>query len=138
MKSFSRQFGGMPKVLEESRQFLGEVIADIGWQDREIDLQLAIGEVMQNVIRYGFEGGRADGEITMALSFDGTLLTCNVSDNAPPSNPDEWMLNAEKRRPDEGGYGLSIIDAIADSYEVFPGEDGNTSKIVFSKQGKEG
>ena len=138
MKSFSRQFGGMPKVLEESRQFLSEVIADIGWQDREIDLQLAIGEVMQNVIRYGFEGGRGDGEITMALSFDGTFLTCNVSDNAPPSNPDEWMLNAEKRRPDEGGYGLSIIDAIAVSYEVFPGDDGNTSKLVFSKQGEEG
>ena len=137
MKSFSRQFGGMPVVLEDSRRFLNEVLADIGWSAREIDLQLAIGEVMQNVIRYGFEGGREDGVITMSFEFDGQTLVCDVTDNAPPSNPENWMLNAEKRRPDEGGYGLSIIDAIADTYDVFPGEDGNRSHLVFSGQASE-
>ena len=132
MQQFSRQFGGMPADLELSRRYLNEVLTQIGWAAREIDLQLAIGEVMQNVVRYGFEGGREDGVITMSFTFDGIKLTCAISDNAPPSNPEEWMPNAEKRRPDEGGYGLSIIEAIADSYDVTPGADGNTSYLVFS------
>ena len=129
---FSQQFGGMPTALEESRRFLSDVLAQIGWADREIDLQLAIGEVMQNVVRYGFEGGREDGVITMSFAFDGTHLECSIADNAPPSNPEEWMPNAEKRRPDEGGYGLSIIEAIAERYDVTPGAEGNTSFLVFS------
>ena len=138
MKTFSQTFGGMPKDLEESRRFLKAVLDDIGWSHRDIDLQLAIGEVMQNVVRYGFEGGREDGVITMSFTFDGTVLICDVKDNAPPSNPDEWMLNAEKRRPDEGGYGLSIIEAISDQYDVLPSDEGNTSTLRFSDQQAKG
>ena len=132
MTEFSRQFGGQPEALKESRDFLNEVLAQIGWQDRGIDLQLAIGEVMQNVIRYGFEGGRDDGIITIDFQFEGSTLICFIRDNAPASNPEEWMLKAAARRPNDGGHGIRIIEAIADSYEVIPGEDGNTSKMVFS------
>ena len=133
MTEFSRQFGGQPEALKESRDFLNEVLAQIGWEDREIDLQLAIGEVMQNVIRYGFEGGRDDGIITIDFQFEGQKLSCSIRDNAPASNPDEWMLRAAARRPNEGRHGLRIIEAIADSYEVIPSDDGNTSKLVFSE-----
>ena len=138
MVSFEKQFQGMPKDLEDSRRFLSKVLKEIGWTHREIDLQLAIGEVMQNVVRYGFDGGRKDGIITMSFEFDGECLTCSVKDNAPPSNPDEWMLKAEERRPDEGGYGLSIIDAIAEKYEVIPGDNGNISRLTFRDQSSEG
>lgn len=146
MAVFEKTFGGMPSDLEESRRYLSFVLGEIGWSAREIDLQLAIGEVMQNVVRYGFNGGSADGTITMRFEFDGTSLICEVKDNAPPSNPDEWMLKAEERRPDEGGYGLSIIEAIAKKYEVFPGShadgvsggEGNISKMTFVDQQAEG
>lgn len=138
MQSFEQHFKGIAKELEESRRFLSMVLKEIGWQHREIDLQLAIGEVMQNVVRYGFDGGREDGTVTMSIEFDGTQLICTVKDNAPPSNPDEWMLKAEERRPDEGGYGLSIIDAIAERYEVIPGDKGNISRLTFRDQPLEG
>ena len=132
MAQFEQSFIGLDTSLQESRQFVSSVLAEIDWSDREIDLQLAIGEVTQNIIRYAFKGGDAQGLMTVAFDFRDQVLTCTITDNAPPVDPSNWMAKAEKRRPDEGGYGLTIISAIADEYEVKPLTDGNQSRLVFS------
>ncbi|MCE2518106.1 MAG: ATP-binding protein [Alphaproteobacteria bacterium] len=128
--NYSQSFTGVPSSLEETRVFINKILKEMNWTDREIDLQLAIGEVTQNVVRYGFKGGDPDGVFTLDIEIDDKVLTCAISDNAPPSNPDDWMIKAEARRPDEGGYGLSIIDAIADQYTVTPGDTGNISRTA--------
>ena len=131
MKRFEQQFNGLDTSLKESRLFVSSVLADIGWQDREIDLQLAIGEVTQNVIRYGFNGGDEHGVMTISFDFADESLICVITDNAPPVDPKDWHAKAEQRRPDEGGYGLTIIQEIADDYQFNPLEDGNSSRLVF-------
>lgn len=136
MTSYSQSFPGIPASLEESRNFVNTILQEMGWADREIDLQLAIGEVTQNVIRYGFNGGDENGVLTIDIEIDDHELKCSIRDNAPPSNPDDWMIKAEARRPDEGGYGLSIIDAIASEYRVEPSQDGNCSYLVFTRAPK--
>lgn len=136
MKTYSQSFTGVPASLEETRVFISTILTEMNWIDREIDLQLAIGEVTQNVVRYGFKGGDDKGVFTLDVEIDDDCLRCSIRDNAPPSNPDDWMIRAEARRPDEGGYGLSIIDAIADEYTVTPGEAGNLSYLVFSRTAK--
>ena len=136
-KSFSQSFSGVPASLGLSRAFINDVLTEMGWLDREIDLQLAIGEVTQNVIRYGFQGGREDGEMTINITIDADKMICDIADNAPASNPDDWMVKAEARRPDEGGYGLSIIQAVAEEYSVHPSESGNVSHLVFTRLAKE-
>ena len=141
MKSFSREFDANPKALEESRRFLAQMLDEIGWSSREIDLQLAIGEVMQNIVRHGFgdgmEGGgmdddSRDGKITMTFKFNGDSLVCEIADNAPPANPDEWTNSADAKKPEEGGYGLLIIRAIADDYQISADKKGNRSTLVFN------
>ena len=134
MQRFEKQFIGLDTSLKESRQFVSSVLAEIGWSDHEIDLQLAIGEVTQNVIRYGFKGGDENGVMTLAFDYSDQGLICTITDNAPPVDPKDWHDKAEKRRPDEGGYGLSIISEIADEYQIIPLIDGNSSRLVFAPQ----
>ena len=134
MQHFEKNFVGLDTSLRDSREFVSHVLATIDWADREIDLQLAIGEVTQNIIRYGFKGGDDNGVMTINFDYNGQELICEILDNAPPVDPKNWMENAEKRRPDEGGYGLTIISTIADDYQVTALEKGNRARLVFSPQ----
>lgn len=128
------QFDGTKESLPKSRDFIQRALANLGWQEREIDIQLAIGEVMQNIIRYGFDGGSSDGRIGIHLELIDGELHCRINDTGRPSNPETWLGNAEKRRPVDGGYGLSIIHALTRVYEVEPQDAGNTSHLVFPAQ----
>lgn len=119
-------------ALPKSRTFIRQTLKSLSLEQREMDIQLALGEVMQNIIRYGFEGGNEAGEVTIFMGMVDGELECHFEDNGNPSNPETWLGNAAKRRPTEGGYGLSIIEAIARLYEVEPLENGNRSRLVFS------
>jgi anti-sigma regulatory factor (Ser/Thr protein kinase) len=135
-KRFSETFTGVPASLESSRRFIHNILDEMGWADREIDLQLAIGEVTQNIIRYGFQVMDPGNQFTIEIHIDATVMRCVIRDNAPLSNPDDWLTRAKLRRPDQGGYGLSIIDAIADEYTIDPSRNGNVSCLMFSRESK--
>lgn len=135
-KSYSETFTGVPASLELSRRFIHNILEEMGWVDREIDLQLAIGEVTQNIIRYGFRAIEPGNEFTIEIHIDDARMRCVIRDNAPLSNPDDWLTRAKLRRPDEGGYGLSIIEAIADEYTIDPSRNGNVSCLMFSREAK--
>ncbi len=131
LKRFEQSFVGIAASLDHSREFVRLVLSDIGWQDREIDLQLAIGEVMQNTIRHGFKGGTDLGVINITITYYQGQMVCEIADNAARSRPTEWAAMARRRRPDEGGYGLSIIEALCDDYTVIPDDSGNVSRLTF-------
>ena len=135
-QSFKQSFRGLDTSLQETRQFLTAVLAEIGWNDREIDLQLAVGEVTQNIIRYGFNGGDVSGVMSIVFDYQDNVLTATITDNAAPVDTSTWGMKAEERRPDEGGYGLAIIKEIADEFDVQPLENGNVTRLVFSSQSK--
>ena len=123
--------------LAKSRAFVDNSLKTFGWQDQAIDVQLAIGEVMQNIIRHGFNGGADDGTIVLEMALSGDDLECVISDTAPASKPEEWLALGQKRQPDEGGHGLTIIKELTSSYDVQPADGGNRSRLVFAARSRD-
>ena len=104
-------------------------MADAGWGGRELDVVIAVGEVLQNIIRHGFAGGSARGRITMVLEIRRDALLVEIDDTAPPSLPSSWSANG--REAHEGGLGLNMIHSIASEVRFAPTVGGNHVSLRF-------
>ncbi|MGC6485821.1 MAG: ATP-binding SpoIIE family protein phosphatase [Candidatus Puniceispirillales bacterium] len=138
MRSRSCTLPSTIESLAKSRAFVADGLQSFGWQDRTIDIQLAVGEVMQNIIRHGFNGGNPEGSISMELTLNDGNLVCLITDTAPASRPETWLANSENRPPEEGGLGMGIIHELTQSFDVEPGEGNNRSRLVFAGSGQDG
>ena len=127
------QFSAVPEQLSAARNCIRGFLTAQGWGSQEMDVNIAAGEVMQNIIRYGFSGGDPSGFFTIEMSVDGDELGLSFTDTAPPSDPKTW--SAEHRNAEDGGHGLAMVRAVVDSYEFKMLENGNQAKLVFKKQG---
>lgn len=136
------RFCTLPSTIESlarSRNFISDGLNSFGWQDRAIDIQLAIGEVMQNIIRHGFGGGNPDGSITMEMSITkDDDLVCLITDTAPASDPEKWINKTDDRPPEEGGLGVDIIHELTQKFTVEPEDGNNRSCLVFAATGEDG
>ena len=119
-----------PESLSQVRQDISVLLEKAGWQSKQMDISLAIGEVLQNIIRYGFKGGSNDGQIEIELSIKDTNLSFVIIDNAPPSDPAGWVTT--HRAPEDGGLGLNLIDALADDVKYHMLDNGNKAVLVFT------
>ena len=122
-------FPAMPESLSAARSYVRGVLQSLNQADRELDVNIAVGEILQNIVRYGFDGGHPDGEFTIQFIKIDAGLKITINDNASPSNPDEWS-NAH-RKPEEGGHGLALVHAIASSVEFKMLEQGNCVNLEF-------
>lgn len=120
-----------PESLSQVRQDISVLLQQAGWQDRQMDISLAIGEVLQNIIRYGFAGGSNEGHIQIELSLSNDRLSFVITDNAPPSDPSGWVTT--HRPPEDGGLGLNLIDALADEVRYTMLSAGNQAELSFYK-----
>ena len=120
-----------PECLSQVREDVNACLEDAGWEERQMDVSLALGEVLQNIIRYGFEGGSNDGTIYIDFSASPDELTLVITDNAPPSDPDLWVTT--HRPPEDGGMGLNLIKALASEVRFSMREDGNQAELKFGK-----
>lgn len=103
------------------------------------DLKLATTEACGNAIRHAY--GDEDGVVRVEFELTPTSIRVTVEDDgyglpslrsweAAPHTPD-GLLDGEN----EGGMGLSIIKAIADSVEITPsGFAERGTRVVFTKQ----
>ena len=122
-------FAAVPENLRPARSAVRRYMADAGWDGRDLDVVIAIGEVLQNIIRHGFAGGSARGRITMSLEISGGALFVRIDDTAPPSLPSSWSSNG--REAHEGGLGLNMINSIASEMRFTPTADGNHASLTF-------
>ena len=120
-----------PESMSQVRQDISVLLEQAGWQDRQMDISLAIGEVLQNIIRYGFAGGSNEGHIQIKLSLSNDRLSFVITDNAPPSDPSGWVTT--HRPPEDGGLGLNLIDALADEVRYTMLSAGNQAELSFYK-----
>lgn len=123
------QFAAIPENLGVARSFLRNYMASAKWHGRDLDVVIAIGEVLQNVVRHGFSGGSQNGVIKMLAIIQNGDLTIIIEDNAAPAMPSEWSDGG--REAYEGGLGLGIVKRIADSVEFRPTATGNRAKLLF-------
>lgn len=130
------RFPAIPPSLKASRNFIRSALVSLNLKDHETDIQLAIGEVMQNIIRHGYGGGDSAGHITVKIHFNEEegQFSCWIRDTAPPAHEGGWIIDRPRTpaTPENGGIGLGLIHAIAERYEITPGEAGNLFHLVFA------
>ncbi len=127
----SFEFTAIPEQLSAARNCIRGFLQAQGWAAMEMDVNIAAGEIMQNIIRYGFEGGDSEGRFEIEMTIDGSALSLIFRDTAPPSDPTNW--NAAHRTAEEGGHGLVMVRAIAEVVEFEMLEAGNQARLVFRK-----
>ena len=124
------RFAPVAESLSAARACVRGVLNSHGYGDKEMDVNIVIGEILQNIIRYGFDGGDASGEFKMQFFLFDNALDVVITDNAPPSDSQTW--NNAHRKPEEGGHGLTLVNAIAQSVNFDMLEAGNRATIRFA------
>ena len=125
-------FPALPESLSAARNCVRGVLQSLDRADKEMDVNIVVGEILQNIIRYGFDGGSKDGTFTIQFAANQTDLVITVTDNAPPSDPTSWS-NAH-RKPEEGGHGLTLVQAIVKDVHLSMLDDGNRAELHFALQ----
>jgi len=132
MTSFAPQtasFAALADNLAPARNFLRHYVTASGWDGSDLDAVIAIGEVLQNIVRHGFGGGSEGGRIMMTAHLEERVLTVTIDDTAPPSMPEEWGVDG--RETHEGGLGLGLIDRIASEASFQSTDRGNRATLRF-------
>ncbi|XDZ66760.1 ATP-binding protein [Alphaproteobacteria bacterium LSUCC0684] len=120
--------------LAKSRKFIRQALVSFNLDEYETDIQLAVGEVMQNIIRHGYGGGDTSGQITIKIycNHSSRQMFCWIRDTAPPAMAGEWFSHELHRKPEDGGLGLGLIQTLTEKYEITSGRTGNLFHLVFA------
>ena len=127
MKSFLKEMTLSPQTLEEARGWVIDRVRDCKVGD-EIDLlsvEIATGEICQNIIRYAYEGS---GAISLRVSDLNVAVGITVFDGAAPSDSDTWVSNKPQV---DGGLGLKVLKNAVDAYSFRRLLNGNRASIYF-------
>ena len=125
------RFAPVPENLAPARSFIRKYVGACRWPGSDLDVVIAIGEVLQNIIRHGFSGGTRDGRIVMTVKVEERdVLVVTIDDTAPSTIPAEWSNNG--REAHEGGLGLGIVRRIASDVVFEPTSSGNRAILRFT------
>jgi len=116
-----------PESLAEARAWVVGRVREcaVGHQVDLLSAEIAVGEILQNIIRYAYEGA---GPITLRVSDLDEAVGISVIDSARPSDPSDWI--SDKPSVD-GGLGLSVVKNAVDAYLFRPLLEGNKASIYF-------
>ena len=87
----------------------------------EAKMSLLLTELVTNAVRHG--GARNGEPVTVTLERWPGLLRVSVSD---PGSGFQWRPPDPRRPPEEGGYGLVLVDRMARRWGVEPRADSTT------------
>jgi sigma-B regulation protein RsbU (phosphoserine phosphatase) len=98
-----------PAGLVDASGWLGEWCSEqrVGEAARH-DLDLALDEVVANVIRHGY-GTSGLGSLRLSLELDGETVRLEVRDTAAPFNPLKAPAPGEQAAAGGGGLGIEIV-----------------------------
>lgn len=95
---------------------LEDLLAASGFSsDAIFDIQLAVEEVLTNVITHGYRGGPGEIRIQGRISGDGAEI--GISDTAPPFDPlalPEPDLSGDLAGRPAGGLGIFLLRQVVD------------------------
>ena len=98
-----------------------EAAADAREPPIEAKVSLLLTELVTNAVRHG--GARNGEPLTVTLERWPWLLRVSVSDPGPVF---QWRPPDPRRPPEEGGYGLVLVDRMARRWGIEPSEDSTT------------
>ena len=125
-KSFNASREALPVIRKWLRDALNSVV-----QPDKLDHSLVligVGEVLQNIVRYGFEANSLTGSVSVSLYQMPYGVGLEIEDTAPPSDPSLWVSDKDAS---EGGLGLVAIESAASAVTYTPLRLGNRCRLVF-------
>lgn len=127
MKSFTQDMTLGLETLGEARAWIIDRISccAVAGQVDLLSAEIAVGEVLQNIVRYAYRGS---GPVTLRVSDLDEAVAITVFDEAPPSDPNSWD---NEKAPTDGGLGLSVIKNAIDACSFRPLPVGNRASIYF-------
>jgi serine/threonine-protein kinase RsbW len=123
----------VPGVREAESELLAFATASGLPKDAIWRLEVALDEVLSNVVRHGSAGGRV-GPIAVDLDIEGPRIEVVVTDDAPPFNPLEVQApDASVPLEDRpmGGLGIALVKALMDEV-TYERRDGR-NRLTFRK-----
>ena len=127
MTLFEDQFELSSASIAEVRHWVRDrCVACIAGHQADLDkIEIALGEVLQNIVRYAYEGL---GLIDVRVCDLGKCVGVTIHDYAPPKPVDQWSL---KPAGSEGGFGLNFIAQCSDAHRFRATDEGNRCSLYF-------
>ena len=121
--------------IDDARRWVGEMARGAGLDEESVsDLEVALTEVLANSIAHAYRGDPGH-DIRLECRSAETGFELVVRDWGEPFDPDRYRPPALDD-PQEGGYGVYLIDALMDSVQrERPAGGGNLLTMV--KRNKE-
>lgn len=116
--------------LRDIADWLDRVFAAAGWADTSSrgSIELAIHEIAANVVDHS---APADGVIQLRALCEDQALSVSLTDSGTAFEADEYVTpNAEK--PQVRGYGLMIVEQVADQLSYDRKDDRNVWSAKFT------
>ena len=130
---FSESFEGTVESLAQARKSTKNYLENVLLLQKSqiIDIEIALGEVLQNIVRYGYFGGDKNKSYSLEIIKKELLLKITAKDYARPIDDLSFLTKAFQAN-ESGGMGLSIIKKLTTSYSIEPQIDGNLHILNFS------
>jgi anti-sigma regulatory factor (Ser/Thr protein kinase) len=124
-----------PSELRRVAATVDALAADCGLpSDATADMQVALDEVLTNIIRHGYTDGGAH-EIRVRLSWEDQALVAEIEDDGRPfdllSVPAPDVRSGLRDRP-VGGLGIYFVRRLMDSVEY--AAVGNRNRLVLRRK----
>lgn len=112
------------ECIDDARRWAGGQVRAAGIpEDAVFELELALTEALSNVIRHAYrgEGGHT---IDLSLAIDDRRLELSLHDRGRPF--DDTYRPPDLATPEEGNYGVHLIDQLVDEVHRRPRPGGGT------------
>jgi len=96
-----------------------------------LDVEIALGEVLQNIIRHGFSGGDLNSFFTIGMEMDDGMLKIAVTESSPALKNTDF-LDKSHIVSENGGMGLSLIKELTSKYLIKFVNEKNIHTLVFN------
>lgn len=128
----SRSYACEVQSISQAREDVIQALVRAGGISKQnlIDLEIALGELLQNVVRHEVCTS-AISRFSIELAFLGANLHINVTDGCEPLQ-DLSFLTAYRSASEIGGMGLNLIKKIASTYSIYPLSNGNRHELIFN------
>ena len=103
---------GEPRCVADARHLVGERCAGVATPTEVEAIQLMVSELVTNVIRHTPTG---EGELRLLLDSDAVRIEVEDHGTGIPERP------VEPDRQGGGGFGLFVVDRLADRWGVHQG-----------------
>lgn len=120
-----------PTALPKARRFLQDIIDDLAWDHRRDDIQIAVGEILQNIVRHAVWEMKSTAKMTISVHMKSQQMNIRITDNAQPQNASDWQDHAKTKPRQDGGMGLDLVKHICPNVRYMSDETGNQVFLQF-------